>query len=239
MSSSDIKQIDNLVLNDVEGRPDNLEVPRSFIGNDQQLVNSVDGSFPIEIKDSPLVSTSVEDNSIQGSMNVEDNSIRGSTNVEDNPIRGSTNVEDGLIAAEKADMDRKERQKRREQIIKENQQGAEILQSYVDNNANPNPVFVIFLVVICISLIYLMYIIFIKSNLQGRWVSSNGQLYYVDQNCFTNRLVFSGVKGNDEILLKGKLVGNYVELNSKYFGIWNGTDKIFFLDGDVLRRVVI
>jgi hypothetical protein len=116
---------------------------------------------------------------------------------------------------------------------------AEYLQKFINDNANPNPVVLIGLIFTSMILIYIIYYLFLRGSMNGEWYTDKGDKWYIHQNMLTNSLCVSSdkkYKGTAGVKLYGSVKSNYVEFSGHY-GIWNGYDRLFLLDGTVMTKV--
>lgn len=142
----------------------------------------------------------------------------------------------GAEAALQVETDRINAENRRAKLISESKRTAEeasFLQKYIYDNANPNPVLLVGLIVLVLAVIYILYIYFVKPDATGEWRDTDNNKLNVSHSKFKGCLNIT-VNGTQKI--KGNVADNMVKVGNR-IGLWNYTDTIAFLDGSILRKV--
>lgn len=109
-----------------------------------------------------------------------------------------------------------------------------ILQRHINNNANPNPVHTTLIVIGIIFALWIMYLIFLKPSVNGIWFDPYGNKVEMCYNKFSGKIK---VNVNDQYGGSGLVVDNYIRYGD-LVGVWDYNDKIVFVDGVVLHRLL-
>jgi len=134
------------------------------------------------------------------------------------------------------ELDRKLKEKRTKDIKIASEQAeleANMLIKYVENNSNPNPLYIIIYSIVIFLLIWIIYVFFIKSNASGEWIDNNNNIWYLKHNYVIGSLK---VLVNDSTMLNCRLSGNLFRCND-LIGVWDYNDNIIFVGGGWLTRI--
>lgn len=110
---------------------------------------------------------------------------------------------------------------------------ATMLQKFIYKNANPDPYKVALTILIVCVLLWLVYYVLLRENLDGDWVDTSGVIYTINQNMIFNTL---HIKSSTDDVLSGRINGNLVVINNSA-GMWDGSNCIV-INGDKLKRVI-
>ena len=114
------------------------------------------------------------------------------------PTEKYTSVDDAFDYLYKGNSQLKNKEEKRAKKKAEVQAEKDFLQNYIYDNANDKPHIVICYVLLTVLSLFIFYYIFIRCNVQGKWYTEVGNLYYIKQNMITNNVVLcAGV--NDEV----------------------------------------
>ena len=98
------------------------------------------------------------------------------------------------------------RQKREQDIKDEaikNRLEAELLQSYINDNSNPNPIIITVIVVLVLLCIYILYKLYISPCLSGIWINDDNSITLdISHNVLLNRLYIN----NKQVVLSNNII---------------------------------
>ena len=103
----------------------------------------------------------------------------------------------------------------------------EELVEYLDDIANPHPLAVTFMIILCVSILYVIYVIFIKSSPQGVWADQNDRLWEIAHGKISDRVHLIGPRG---MSVDGQLHGAAVFLDNGCTGIWDYNNNLEIYD---------
>ena len=103
----------------------------------------------------------------------------------------------------------------------------EELVEYLDDIVNPHPLAVTFMIILCISILYVIYVIFIKSSPQGIWADQNDRLWEIAHGKISDRVHLIGPRG---MSVDGQLHGAAVFLDNGCTGIWDYGNNLEIYD---------
>ena len=116
--------------------------------------------------------------------------------------------------------------KKIKEIAADTKEKAKLLQSVVEDNANPHPAKVAIIFALILATIWLLYIIFVKPNMSGIWIDTQGNKWVVHQTLGDMKVK---VITNDRVIKgHGKLTDNIFKFKG-YTGVWNYDDVVVFL----------
>lgn len=129
---------------------------------------------------------------------------------------------------------------------------AEILQKDVYLNANPNPIFVVCMVIGIILIIYVIYMVFVAKRLSGLWVELDGNgamcghVWKIKHNPLTGTVRVKIYEAGDDMgdadgnlvaKFSGMLKGSALIFQSGT-GIWMARNVVYLYDGHSLNRMI-
>ncbi len=117
----------------------------------------------------------------------------------------------------------------------------DLLQKKVYQNANPNPVLIIALVLVTWFVIYVLYVIFIKPTLSGEWVDNKGNVWNIRHKKFSGEIFLDlvEIKNHNKPAIKhvtGVVIDNFVYY-AGVVGVWDYKNKILLVGGGDLQRI--
>lgn len=125
----------------------------------------------------------------------------------------------------------------RNDVAQKTKATADVLQSYIYQNANPNPAVVVIAVLIVLLGMWVIYVALIKPSLRGSWRDVDGSMWKIHHNMFSGTLTVKH-KHKD-----GRIVAGYGDVNDNlfrfdnYMGVWNYGDIVLFVGGGGMQRV--
>jgi hypothetical protein len=103
----------------------------------------------------------------------------------------------------------------------------EQLVDYLDDSANPNPLAVTFMVVLCFCILYVLYLVFIKSSMEGTWFDQNERVWDIAHGKINDRIYLTGPRGQS---IEGQIQGAGIFLDNGCTGIWDYNDSVEIYD---------
>lgn len=88
-------------------------------------------------------------------------------------------------------------------------------------------------VLLVIGTAYLGYLLFMKPNMTGVWLDSNGRRWYLRHSRLNSKL---SVRIDGDGLGYCSVSDNMVKIGT-LIGVWNYNDQVVFLNGEVIERV--
>ena len=76
-----------------------------------------------------------------------------------------------------------------DEVIKKIKDNVSDLNKKIELKNNPNPVYIVCLMIGYIVVIYFMYIFIIKTDISGTWKDSDGKIYKITHNKFNDNIV--------------------------------------------------
>lgn len=153
---------------------------------------------------------------------------------------GSNNPVDALNIIESENKKNEQRLMKLQEASIIANEDAKFLQKFVYDSSNPNPVYLLGIVLVSLLILYILYYIFLRSSMNGHWYTDKGDKWIINHNMLTNKLCFKSNRmynGKHGMKIYGSVKNNYVEFG-KYYGIWDGCNKLYMLDGTVMTKVI-
>lgn len=124
----------------------------------------------------------------------------------------------------------------RQNVIKDINERADVIEKVIFDNGNPSP----FIVALCIVLVllgmYMIYWHYMKPCASGNWIDDSGVEYTLDHNKLDGRLNATAYKKNIGVnTAKGEINDNYVVIG-EVPGVWDYVDNIMLFNGVVMKR---
>lgn len=135
-------------------------------------------------------------------------------------------------------------EEKRKAVVSDTQKKADELQQFIYSNANPNPILVTICVIFVLVGVWLLYVIFVKPSLSGKWRDTDGCIWLIRHNKFSNSLdIRRTVRGTGEDSNKYSIDTGHGTIIDNMFryqlvtGIWDYRDIILFISGNGMQRI--
>ena len=113
-------------------------------------------------------------------------------------------------------------------IAAETKEKGKLLQTTVYDNSNPHPAKVAMIFALILMAIWLIYLLFVKPNMSGVWIDTNGNKWIIEQSVHGDTRVKVIMKGKT-IKGKARITGNIFKFKGTV-GVWNYNDVVVFMN---------
>jgi hypothetical protein len=135
----------------------------------------------------------------------------------------------------KQDLDHKKSIDRHKEVLEKSrhiEREAIMLQKFIYKNANPDAYIVCVGVILMLALIWLVYYVYVRDNVNGAWYDARGTPYQITQNTLLNSIQCT-TNGSE---ITGRINGNLVVIGG-HAGLWDGQNTIVMGDLVLTRPV--
>jgi hypothetical protein len=109
--------------------------------------------------------------------------------------------------------------------------------------SNPHPMLITVCILATLLVIYLIYWMCFRPNLDGHWYDKDCSHWHIHHNMMSDNITIitdydnKDKENNNSLIMKGCVEKNKISVNEgKLIGIWNGVDTILFENGITIKR---